>query len=168
MATLAQFFDRWNPRMPGKTPTAAPDEREAFRLRMFPGEDVYVFVKRIDNSRVARQADLKTKRACWRAIAASCAVAVFLTGMLLPQVYNLLAGYKIEGLRNEKNRLEALRDTLEFQAYGLLSNENLQKMADEHNFLDPSLPQRSYYLDDNRSGTVAQANPVPAAADSKP
>jgi hypothetical protein len=167
MATLAQFFDRWNPRMPGKTPTAAPDEREAFRLRMFPGEDVYVFVKRIDNSRVARQADPKNKRA-WRAIAASCAVAIFLTGMLLPQVYNLLSGYKIEELRNQRLHLEAQRDTLEFQEFGLLSNENLQKIADEHKFLDPSLSQRSYYLDDTRAGTVAQASPVPAAADSKP
>jgi hypothetical protein len=169
MATLAQFFDRWNTRQPGGQPNApAPDGREAFRLRPFPGQDLHIFVKRIDNSRVARQADPGTKRACWRTIANSVAVAIFLTGTLVPGVYNLLAGYKIQGLRNERQRLEAQRGALEFQAGGMLSNENLQKIADQHNFLDPSVPVRSFYLDDKQSGAVAQVSPAPVVIDSKP
>jgi hypothetical protein len=169
MATLAQFFDRWSLRTLEGTPSmAAPEERETFRLRMFPNEDVYLFVKRIDNSRVVRKADPKTKRACWRTIGTSCAVAIFLSGTLAPGVYNLLAGYKIQELRNTQQRLEAQRDALEFQESSMLTNENLQKIADDHNFLDPSLPQRSFYLEDKRAGAVAQVNPVPAATDSRP
>jgi hypothetical protein len=169
MATLAQFFDRWNAKQPGGQPNgAAPDLREAFRLRPFPGQDLHIFVKRIDNSRVARQADPATKRACWRTIATSVAVAIFLTGTLLPSVYNLLAGYKIQGLRNARQKLEAQRGALEFQVSGVLSNENLQKIADRHNFLDPSAPQRSFYLDDKGSGAVAQVNQAPVVTDFKP
>src|SRR5438477_6716678 len=135
MATLAQFFDRWNTRQPGEQSNApALDCREAFRLRPFPGQDLHIFVKRIDNSRVARQTDPGTKRACWRTIATSVAVAIFLTGALLPSVYNLLAGYKIQVLRNERQKLEAQRGALEFQVSGMLTNENLQKIADQHNF----------------------------------
>jgi len=169
MATLAQFFDRWHTRPPGGQPSApAPDGREAFRLRSFPGQDLHIFVKRIDNSRVARQTDPATKRACWRTIATSVAVAIFLTGTLLPSVYNLLAGYKIQGLRNVRQKLEEQRGALEFQVSGMLSNENLQRIADQHNFLDVSLPQRSVFLDDHGPGAVAQVNPAPSAADSKP
>jgi hypothetical protein len=169
MATLAQFFDRWNTRQPGGPPdTPTPDCREAFRLRPFPGQDLHVFVKRIDNSRVARQSEPGAKRACWRTIATTVAVAIFLTGTLLPGVYNLLAGYKIQVLRNERLRLEAQRGALEFQVSGMLTNENLQKIADEHNFLDPSVPMRSFYLDDKQPGAVAQVNPSPVVNDSKP
>ena len=50
----------------------------------------------------------------------------------------------------------------------MLTNENLQKIADQHNFLDVSLPQRSFYLDDKRSGAVALVAPAPVVTDSKP
>lgn len=169
MATLAQFFDRWSLRTLERTPSmAAREEREAFRLRMFPNEDVYFFVKRIDNSRVVRQVDPRAKRACWRTIGTSCALAIFLTGTLLPGVYNLLAGYKIQNLKNSLQQLQAQRDALEFQENALLTNENLQKIADDNNFLDPSLPQRNYYLEDKQAGAVAQAKPAPAATDPRP
>ena len=169
MATLAQFFDRWNGRaQAAAAPVAQQDDRSRFRLRAFPNQDVYLFVKPFDNSRAGRQVDPAAKRTCWRAIATSVAIAIFLTGSLVPQVYNLLAGYKIQSLRSEQQRLEKERGALEFKESSMLTNENLQKIADEHSFLDPSLPQRSVYLDDKQSGAVAQVTPVPAQIDSRP
>ena len=169
MATLAQIFDRWNGRAQAAAPPVQPEnDRSRYRLRAFPNQDVFLFVKPFDNSRAGRQVDPVAKRTCWRAIGTSVAIAIFLTGTLVPQVYNLLAGYKLQSLRTAQQRLEAERGALEFKENSILTNENLQKIADEHAFLDPSLPQRSVYLDDKQSGAVAQVTPVPAQIDSRP
>src|SRR5260370_21615303 len=107
MATLAQhYFDRSNTKPPEEAPRAlAADPREAFLLRKFPNEDVHLFVKRIDNSRVVRDTDAGCGRKCWNMIVSACSGAVLLTGLFLPPVQRLLAGYDIQALRQEKTRL---------------------------------------------------------------
>jgi hypothetical protein len=164
MATLAQIFDRfYKPAEDGPQP-AAPDYSEAFRLRMFPNEDVYFFVKRIDNSGVVRQSDPRTRRACWHLIGASCAVAVFLTGLLLPSVQSVLAGYRIEALRQEKRLLENQRSVLDLQEAKLLTTDHLQQLADMQKFVDASNPHETVYLDAAADATMAKANQPAIAA----
>ncbi len=163
MATLAHIFERFNSRTTEETAQPEPDHGEAFRPRMFPNEDVYFFVKHIDNSRVVREADPKTRRACWRLIGTSCAVAVFLTGALLPSVQGLLAGYRIQALRQEQQRLEMDRAKLELQETELLTTDRLQKLADIQRFVDPTTPQKYIYLDGKPEGALAQMS-QPAAA----
>ena len=169
MATLAQqFFDRMNTKPPEEAPrAAAADPREAYRLRRFPNEDVHLFVKRIDNSRVVRDSDPRSRRKCWNMIASACAVAVFLTGLFLPSVQGLLAGYSIEALRNEKLLLEKERTTLEFAETKLLTIEHLHELAARQKFVDSSLPQRFIYLDGTPEGTLAKVNETPRATDAK-
>lgn len=158
MATLAQqFHDRLNRRPQDEVRNApAADPREVFRLRRFPNEDVHFFVKRIDNSRVVRDSDPRSRRRCWSMIASACAVSVFLTGLFLPSVQSLLAGYSIESLRQEKQRLERERTSLDFAETKLLTIEHLHELADRQKFVDSSAPQRFIYLDAGADGTLAK------------
>lgn len=167
MATLAQIFDRFNTRMAEDAPlVGVADASETYRLRMFPNEDVYFFVKRIDNSGLVRESDPKSRRTCWGVIGASCAVAVFLTGLLLPSVQGLLAGYKIEALRAERHRLQQERSVLEYQETKLLTTEHLSALARQQEFVDASTPQKIVYLDAKPDGTMAKMT-TPADADTK-
>ena len=165
MATLAQqFYDRLNPRGLEEVPRPVnADPRQAFRLRPFPNEDVHLFIKRIDNSRVVRDYDAGSRRKCWSMIASACAVAVFLTGLFLPSVQGLLAGYSIENLRQEKLRLEKERTALEFAETKLLTVEHLHELAQRQKFVDSSTPQQFIYLDGNTAGTLAKVNEAQAA-----
>jgi len=169
MATLAQHvFDRLNTKPLEEAPRApAADPREAFRLRKFPNEDVHLFVKRIDNSRVVRYSDPRSRRKCWNMIVSACAMAVFLTGLFLPSVRGLLAGYNIEALRQEKQRLEKERTALEFAETKLLTIEHLHELAEQQQFVVSSLPQRLIYLDGRPDGTLAQVNETSSVTDAK-
>ena len=169
MATLAQhYFDRSNTKPPEEAPRAlAADPREAFRLRKFPNEDVHLFVKRIDNSRVVRDSDPRSRRKCWNMIVSACAVAVFLTGLFLPSVQGLLAGYNIEALRQEKQRLEKERTSLQFAETKLLTIEHLHELAGRQQFVDSPLPQRFIYLDSKPDGTLAKVNETPSVTHAK-
>jgi hypothetical protein len=166
MATLAQIFDRFYKPAPGLAngEPDAPDYSEAFRLRMFPNEDVYFFVKKIDNSGVVRQSDPRTRRACWRVIGASVAVAVFLSGLLLPSVQGLMAGYRIETLRAEKRQLENERSLLEVREAKLLTTDRLQHLADTQQFVDSANLHKTVYLDASPDGVLARANQPAAVA----
>ena len=72
-------------------------------VRAFANEDIYFFVKRIDNSRVVRAADPQARGMCWKMIGSVVAAAVLLIGVLLPSAYSLLAGYQIQSLRRKRS-----------------------------------------------------------------
>lgn len=164
MATLAQIFDRFYVKPPEEAPQpAAPDYSEAFRLRMFPNEDVYLFVKRIDNSHVVRDTDPRGRRVCWRVIGSSCAVALFFTGLLLPSVEGLLAGYRIEALRQENRQLQTERAALDIQESKLLATGRLQSLAEQQNFADPTTPEKLIYLNSSSDAAMAKAALPPSA-----
>lgn len=167
MATLAQqYYDRLNPGGLEEARAATADPRYEFRLRPFPNEDVHLFVKRIDNSRVVRDYDAGSRRKCWSMIASACAVAVFLTGLFLPRAQGLLAGYSIETLRQEKLQLENERTALEFAEAKLLTVEHLHQLAQQQKFVDSSTPQQFIYLDGSPAGTLAKVNET-GTADAK-
>ena len=157
MATLAQIYDRFTPArgVAEAAPELGYQEHDVFRLRMFPNEHVYLHVKKIDHSHVVREADPKTRRMCWRVFGASCAVAVFLTGLLLPGVYGLLAGYQIEALRVQRQALERDRAALDLEETRLLSPARLEELARMQQFVDGS-PQKVIYLEGKPEGTLAK------------
>jgi len=168
MATLAQIFDRFGANRPAEEMPRVPARNpiEAYRLRALPNEDVYLFVKKIDNSRVVRESDPKSRRACWRAIGASCGIAVTITIVLLPSVSSLLAGYRIETLRAERQHLQVERAALELEETKLLSPARLEELARMQQFVDPS-PQKVIYLDGSTQGTMAKALNVHATSEMK-
>ena len=151
MATLANAYGRLTgrqaPRSQAKASTVTP-------LRGFPGEDIYFFVKRIDNSRVVRQADPQAGGVCWKMIGSVGAAAMLLIGVLLPSAYGLLAGYQLQSLKEEAKRLSTQQASLEMQEAQLLSPARMEELARMQRFIDPE-PQKVVYLDSKDGSAVA-------------
>jgi hypothetical protein len=122
-------------------------------LRAFANEDILFYVKRIDNGGVVRQADPGSRARCLRVAGSVFGAAVLLIFVLLPSAYGLLAGYKIQSLREESERLSAARASLELQESQLLSPARMEELAREQQFVDPA-PQNVVYLDE-KQGSLA-------------
>ncbi len=147
MATLPAFFRRTS----GAGLAACPDRLEGlsiskpdgapFQLRALPQEDVFFFCKKIDNSRLVREADPQARGACWSAIGAAAVVLALLSGVLAPSVANTLAGYKIEALRAEERRLMDESRMLELQEAKLQDPARLERLAQGRNLATPRSDQ---------------------------
>jgi hypothetical protein len=131
------------------------EEVDPFEVPPFPNEDVYLYVKRIDNSQVLRESDPAARKICWRLIGSSFAIAVVVIGLLLPTLYGLIAGYRMEALRQERQRLELDRSSLELSEAKLLSPARLEELAKMQQFIDPA-PQKVVYLDNKSEQRLAQ------------
>ena len=129
-------------------------EPDPYLLRALPGEDVYFFCKRIDNSRVAREADPRARKVMLSIAAATCAAAVLTTVSLAPRLANTSLGYKLESLRQEQQRLLDERRTLEVEEARLLSPAQLDQLARRHNLTTPK-SQQLIDLDSKAEGSLA-------------
>jgi len=116
-------------------------ERDPFQLRALPHDDVYFYCKRIDNSRLVREDDPKSRGACWSAIGAACLMLALLTGAFAPTAMTTLAGYKLEALHGEERRLLEEGRNLDLQEAELLSPANLDQWAKDKNLVAPAAGQ---------------------------
>jgi len=130
--------------------------RDPFRLRTLPHEHLFLYTKRIDNSRLVREADPKSRPACWRAIGAACVVALLVMIAFAPSVFTTIAGYKLEDLRVEERRLVEEDRVLDVQKAELLSPARLDQLARENNLVTPSSSQ-VFHLEGKPQGAVAMA-----------
>jgi hypothetical protein len=160
MATLPAFLrksealDAPAPVQENFTRTArARVERDPFQLRSLPHDDVYMYVKKIDNSRLVREADPQSHSACWSAIGAACLMLVVLTGAFAPTAMTTLAGYKLEALHSEERRLIEEGRNLDLQEAELLSPARLDQLAHKNNLTTPSTNQVIHL--DKPAGEVA-------------
>jgi len=131
-----------------------PAPRDPFQLRTLPQEDVFFYCKKIDNSRLVREADPRARGACWSAIGAAGVVLVLLTGAFAPTVAATLAGYKLEALHSEELRLLDESRNLDLQQAELLSPERLDKLARLNNLVTPASGQVEH-LNGKSDGAVA-------------
>lgn len=122
------------------------DGSRKHRLRPIPNEDLYLFVKAIDNSRVVRQADPQARWSVVKFIGSSFGVALLLVVVMLPHAWGLMANYQIEALRQEQRRLVEDRDALEVEEASLTSTERLLEYARQRNF-DLPAPQDEIYVE---------------------
>jgi cell division protein FtsL len=169
MASLATWFDRILG--PETRPQAArgggggaghavavgagePGGENPYRVRAFPNDDVYFYVKRIDNSRVLRQSDPRARQMCVRMVCITCLVLFFLAGALLPKVYGTLAGYRIDAMARERERLNSERRLLELEEARLLSPARLEELARIQRFVDPA-PEKIIQLPPQADEAVA-------------
>ena len=145
MATLATILDRFitAKSLDQAAPRARVLEHEILEVPAFPNEDVYFYIKRINNAHVLREADPAARRACWKLIGSSLVIAALVIGLLLPGLYGLVAGYRLEALRQEQNRLTLDRATLEYQESKLLDPARLEELAKMQQFVSPSPPKWS-------------------------
>ena len=155
MATLAMLdrFTTANGASGDSSRTRVLDSEQRYAVPQFPNEDVYLYVKHIDNSRVLREADPAARKACWRLIGSSFAFAVLVIGLLLPSLNRMMAGYRMEALRQERQRLELDRASLELAETRLLSPARLEELARMQRFVDPA-PEAVVYLDANKSDQI--------------
>src|SRR6476620_7100874 len=101
MATIANIFDRVisvGTLADVKTRVEAREFSDAWRLRQLPNEDIYLYTKRIDNSRVVRQADPGANAHGWKVLGGASIAAMLLICVLLPSAYGLMAGYQLHSL----------------------------------------------------------------------
>lgn len=129
-------------------------QADPYRLRALPNEDVFLYSKRIDNSRLVREADPKSGAECWSTLAAACIVVVLLTSVLAPGVASILAGYKIQELRKEEQRLLDERRVLELEEARLRSPARLEELARGQKLVTPAAGQ-IIHLDGKADGSLA-------------
>jgi hypothetical protein len=146
MATIATVLNRFFDKSLERSERITSIADASVRVRAFANEDIYFYVKRIDNSRVVREADPAARGACWKVIGSVVAASVLLIGVLLPSAYGLMAGFTIQSLRQEGQRLVTERASLELDEARLLTPQRMEQLAKQQQFIDPP-PQNVVYLD---------------------
>jgi cell division protein FtsL len=150
MATLANMYQRMFERAEDAAPVRVADR--STKVRSFANEDIYFFVKKIDNAGVIREADASARGTCWKLIGSVVAAVVLLVGVLMPGAYSLLAGYQIQSLKQEGQKLATEQASLELQEAQLVSPARMEELAKEQQFIDPPA-QKVVYLD--KGGSLA-------------
>lgn len=162
MATMPAVFDNSESarflRTSDRTDTVrvgvVPRADRDYQLRSFPGEDVFFYCKKIDNSRLIRQDDPKASKACWSAIGAATAIVGLLTLAMVPSVANTVAGYRLESLRAEERKLLDERRNLDLEEARMVSPDRLAKLAEKHNLVTPKNNQ-VFHLNSKQDSAVA-------------
>lgn len=153
MATLSDVWSRLFAHGMERTTERVRGSDASTRVRPFLNEDVLFYVKRIDNSGVVREADPAARGRCWTLIWSVVGAAVLLIGVLMPSAYGLMAGYQIQSLRLEGQRLATDRASLELKEAELLSPARMEELARQQQFVDPA-PQKVVYLE-GQQGSLA-------------
>lgn len=158
MATIAGILDRLSITKGYDEVASQVRSRQdnPYRIRPVANEQTYFFAKKIDNSRVVRQADPRSGRICWRWIGSAFTATLAVVALLSPVLYGMVEGYKIEALRQERQHLVAERSVLDLKEAKLTSPERLERLAIAQSFVDPD-PQRIVYLHGKSEGTLAEA-----------
>ena len=142
MATLATFVNRFvGVRALTDAPPAVWTRTESPRLRPIANEDVYLFVKRIDNSTVLRAADPAARRARSRTVATGFIAAMLVIAGLVPAAYNTMAGFTVQDLQTEQARLKQQEAQLDLQQAKLLNYNRLEKLANSLKMVEPNPTQ---------------------------
>jgi hypothetical protein len=126
---------------------------DGFSLRALPNEDVFLFSKRIDNSRIVREPELTT-RSEWSMIGALGMMALLFMGLLTPRVANVFAGYQLESLKQEQQRLVDEQRELDLTSARLSREENLEVLAKRRDLSTPT-PGQVIHLDPKGDGKLA-------------
>jgi hypothetical protein len=132
---------------------------ERFRVRRVPNETIYFHAKFIDNSRVVRERDPKTRGAQWRLMAATLGGAALLITVLLPSAYTFIAGHELQNLKGKREQLLAERRRLEVDEAKLLTPSRLEQYAENQKLTDPG--NKTVYLQGEKSGTEASLHTAP-------
>lgn len=165
MATLATLYDRifstrgargsesevWH-----NTQALVRASGSPYALRALPNEDILFFSKRIDNSRVVAEEDPQTGGIARRMVTGSLVAGTLFVLLLLPSAWGRLAGYRMENLRQEHERLISERSTLVYEEAQLLSPQRLEHLSSVQQLIDPE-PESVHYLDPKSEGVLAMA-----------
>jgi hypothetical protein len=159
MASLGTFVNRFvGVRDLADAPAAVWTRTEAQRLRPLANEDVYLFVKRIDNGSVVRVADPAALRARNNTMATGFVSAMLVIAGLVPTAYNIMSGFTLQHLRVEQARLQEERARLDITEAKLLAPDHLRALAKSLKMAEPR-PQQIQTLEGaSRSDKTAVAS----------
>ena len=162
MASLATFVNRFvGMRELAEAPVRVWTRDQSPRLRALPNEDVYFFVKRIDNTNVLRAADPTARRARSRSVATGFIAAMLVISGIVPAAYNIMAGFTLQDLRKEQDKLRQEEALLNLQEAQLLSPSRLEQLAKSLKMMEP-VPQQVQYLDGGQTSKTEARNRVDA------
>jgi cell division protein FtsL len=161
MSALAQFFKRSDAMTDGRS-EGIRAEMDPFRLRALPNDNIYFWSKRIDNSRVVRQADPAVRGECWSAIGAAALLLALAVSIIAPHAATTMEGYKLEALKQERQMLLDQKRDLEVKEASLLRPERLTELAKANNLTSPAADQ-IVHLDGQMDAALA-SNHQPGAA----
>jgi hypothetical protein len=162
MATLATFFKRSDALAIAARSSVVRAESDPFRLRAMPNDDIYFYSKSIDNSRVVRQQDPSAKGECWSAVGAAAVLLMLGASIITPHVGSILAGYKLQALKQEQHSLLDQKRELEVREAALLSPVRLNELAKARNLTNPGSDQVIHLENQAREGSFARVE-TPAA-----
>jgi cell division protein FtsL len=145
-----------------EAPPAVWTRTESPRLRAIANEDVYLFVKRIDNSTVVRAVDPCARRARTRTVLTGFIAALLTIAGLVPAAYNTMAGFTLENLRQEQQKLKEQEAQLNLAQAKLLSYDRLEQLANSLKMVDPA-PQQVQYLEGKSKAEARNNLPQPGA-----
>ena len=164
MATLATFVNRFvGVRELAEAPPAVWTRTESPRLRPIANEDVYLFVKRIDNTGVVRAVDMAARSARSRSMVTGFVAAMLVIAGLVPAAYNTTAGFTLQHLRAERVQLKQEKAKLDASEAQLISLDRLQQLAKNRKMSEPA-PQQVQTLEGSRSKAEAR-NSLPFRPD---
>ncbi len=147
MASLATYVNRFvGVRELVEAPPAVWTRTESPRLRPIANEDVYLFVKRIDNSTVVRAANPVARRARSRTVVTGFIAAMLVIAGLAPEAYNTIAGFALQSLHQEQDKLKQQQAMLDVQEAELLNPARLEQLAKQLKMVDP-VPQQVQFLE---------------------
>lgn len=136
MTSLAALFD-WLAAGKAAQRARVSGNPASTRLRALPKEEIHLFVKAVDNSRVVRVVD---KQDWLQTIGMTCTaltVTLLAIALLLPGGYNLLMSRRIEMLKNQRDlRVNELRQ-LRSEEAALLNPAQLQMWSGDK-FVTPT------------------------------
>jgi hypothetical protein len=184
MATLATFFRATSAKRSGRVnddgdaerfdavrPQAVRKQEDAFLLRALPQDGIYFYSKKIDNQRLVRQADPNSRGECWSAVGAAGVLLMLGVSIIAPHVGSVLAGYRLEALKTERQSLMNQKRELEVREAGLLSPSRLNDLARVHSLGSPASNQVFHLEAPSVDGSfarnrepVAPARTLPASA----
>jgi len=158
MSSLATFVNRFvGAKELAEAPSAVWTRTDAPRLRPLANEDVYLFVKRIDNSSVIRAVDPGAQLARNKSMVTGFVAAMLVIAGLVPTAYNVTAGFSLQQLRQEQAQLERQRAILETEEARLVNPERLRQLAKTLKMSEPE-PQQVQTL----SGMARTDSPAEA------
>jgi len=149
MATLATYFRDGRFNAAGAQAVRMPEadrQESACLLRPLPNDAIYFYSKKIDNSRVVRQADPEARGECWGAVGAAGVLLMLGASIIAPHVGSVLAGYKLEALKQERQSLLDQKRDLDVREAGLLSPARLNELARVRSLGSPA-PDQVIHLD---------------------
>jgi hypothetical protein len=142
MKSLSALYD-W---LGADHPSAGGSQRSEppnYHLRSLPGEEIHLYVKNIDNSKLIRVVDKKDWATSVSVTGAALVCSLIVSAMVGPSCYGMLASRRMEYLREERSRLQNQLLELKVQEARRLNPQNVEEWAGTQ-FVPPTAEQVLY------------------------